>query len=576
MKTHIFHFNEPAAIDDEVFSAMPTDRPLLVQAYVSEHPQTWILSLQRVLQRCLPQAILAGMTSHGQIAHDVIKQQGMSVFITQFTQSFCQQVLLPADADEENKLAVLQDLLQPNTKVLIIHSSDLQSRHANLLPLISQIAPDVVVSGAVAQPIGADLYSCVFTQQQVHEDAFLLTALNGQHLIAHSVLKQNWFAIGKPLQVSAAKDFLVHTIDGLSVVELYKRYLGPGVANHLPAASSMFPLLFDDGVHQTTAFVLKTLADGSAVFNRKIANGQQVRLAFANMNSLLDNSYLYQAGPLTAEQVFVFSCCVRLDLLKDNIVEEISPLAAKLPVCGGFGFGEMAMDGQGKAGLFSHSMSLLFLGEQADTISFEQTIPEHAEPARQGFELTTKELISIYSNLTRALMQDLKESNANLTHLTLTDHLTGIANRSMLDSELRKLRQLYQRYQRPLSILLLDLDHFKRVNDTFGHLNGDKVLIATAKTLSEQVRETDIAGRWGGEEFLVICPDTPLAEAYQLAERLRLTIAALHIRSNEGTINVTTSIGVAALSGQMNIDELLRVADVHLYQAKTQGRNQVV
>lgn len=576
MKTCTLHFSDPSAIDDQVFAALPSYRPLLVQAYISEDPQVWISPLQQVLQRCLPQALLAGMTSYGQIEHAVIKQQGLTLFVTEFAHSYCRQALLAADADEQQTKATLNELLQDDTKVLLVHSSDLQSRHANLLSLISQIAPNVVVAGAVAQPAGAALYSCVFNQQYIHDNGFLFTSLQGEQLVAHSILKQNWFAIGKQLKVSAAEGHLVHTIDDQSVVELYKHYLGAEVAHHLPAASSMFPLLFDDGEHQTTAFVLKTREDGSAIFNRKIAVGQQVRLAFANMNSLLDNSYLNQIGPFAAEQVFVFSCCVRLDLLKDSILEEIAPLAAKLPVLGVFGFGEMGMDPSGRAGLFSHTMSLLFLGEQPNTLDFAMAEPEPAEPARQGFELTTQELISIYSNLTRALMQDLKESNASLTQLTLTDHLTGIANRSLLDSELRKLRQLYQRYQRPLSILLFDLDHFKKVNDTFGHLNGDKVLIAMANTLKQQVRETDIAGRWGGEEFLVICPDTPEHEAYLLAERLRQAIASLRIPSEEGVIKVTTSIGVAALSGQMNVDELLRQADIHLYQAKTQGRNRVV
>lgn len=576
MKTSIFHFSELAAINDLAFANIPQTTPLLVQAYISGDSKPWITALQQVIARCIPTAVVVGMTSYGQIEQGVIKQQGMSVFITEFAKSNLSQSLLRADANETEKIAALKQLLQPDTKVLLVHSSDLLSRHANLLPLITRLRPDIVVAGAVAQPAGVNLYSCVFNQQQQAENAFLLTALHGSDLQARSVLKRNWFAIGKPLQVTAAHNNRVSTIDNQSVVDLYQHYLGAGVAQHLPAASSMFPLLFADNVHQSTAFVLKTTADGGAVFNQNISEGQQVRLAFANMDSLLDNSYLAAAGPLNAEQVFVFSCCVRLDLLKENILEEITPLAAKLPVCGSFGFGEMAMDEEGKAGLFSHTMSLLFLAEQPKTVSFSVPPEPELQHERYEFQLSSKELLGVYGNLTRALMQDLTNTNNALQQLTLTDHLTGIANRKSLDEQLSKERHLYQRYHRPFSILLLDIDHFKAINDKFGHLNGDKVLIAVAKTLIREIRDVDVAGRWGGEEFMVICPDTDLEQAYGLAERLRIAVTQLRILTDDGVIQLTTSIGVAELTELMTIDQLLHQADKHLYQAKTQGRNQVL
>ncbi|CAM5465937.1 diguanylate cyclase [Alishewanella longhuensis] len=576
MKTSILHFSELAAINDLAFASLPQNKPLLVQAYISGDAKPWINALQQVIQRCAPSATVAGMTSYGQIEQGVIKQQGMSVFITEFAESKVSQSLLRADANEAEKTAMLQQLLQPDTKVLLIHSSDLLSRHANLLPLITELRPDIIVAGAVAQPAGVKLYSCVFNHQQQAEDAFLLTALHGYNLQASSALKRNWFAIGKSMQVTAAHNNCVSTIDDQSVVDLYQHYLGPGVAQHLPAASSMFPLFFDDKVHQTTAFVLKTTADGGAVFNQKVSVGQHVSLAFANMNSLLDNSYLAAIGPINAEQVFVFSCCVRLDLLKENILEEITPLAAKLPVCGSFGFGEMAMDEAGKAGLFSHCMSLLFLAEQPSPVSFSLPAEPKSQHERHEFKLSNEELLGIYGNLTRALMQDLTDTNNALKQLTLTDHLTGIGNRKYLDEQLHKEQQLYQRYHRPFSILLLDIDHFKAINDKFGHLNGDKVLIAVAKTLIREVRDVDIVGRWGGEEFMVICPDTDLEQSYGLAERLRIAILELRILTDEGIIQLTTSIGVAELTELMNIDQLLQQADKHLYQAKTQGRNQVL
>lgn len=576
MKSSVLHFNDQAAITTAAFANLSCHKPILVQAYVNGDAEPLIRTLQQVLSQCLPYAYVAGMTSYAQIAQHDIKQHGISVFVTEFDDSYINQILLPADATTAERTMALQNLLQNDTKVILVHSADLMSRHGSLLPLITQLRPDVVVAGAVAQPNGESLYSCVFNQNKIADNAFLLTALHGAKLQARSIQKRNWYAIGKPMRVTSAQGNQVNTIDDHSVIDVYQHYLGAGVAQHLPAASSMFPLFFDEDVHQNTAFVVKTTANGGAVFNQKITAGQQVRIAFANMTTLADNGYLAAAGPINAEQVFVFSCCVRLDLLKENIAAELAPLAEALPLCGAFGFGEMAMDDTGKAALSSHTMSLLFLAERPNTIQFDIPAAPVVTEARHQFQLSSGELLGIYDHLTRALMQDLSHSNEALKQLTLTDHLTGLANRKSLDEQLSKERQLYQRYHRPFSILLLDIDHFKAINDKFGHLNGDKVLLAVAKTLTREVRDVDLPGRWGGEEFMVICPDTDLEQAYGLAERLRIAIAQLRILTEEGIIQLTTSIGVAELTELMNIDQLLQQADKHLYQAKIQGRNQVI
>lgn len=576
MKTSILHFSELTAITEQAFAGVAQHNAVLVQAYISSEPKPWMDALQSVLQRCASHVTLAGVTCYSQIMHDKVEQQGMSVFITEFAATKASQLLLPAITSEAELTASLQQLLQPNTKVLLIHSADLLSRHATLLPLITALRPDIVVAGTVAQPRGDNFVASVFNQQVQTDNAFLLTALHSDQLQARSVVKQNWFAVGKPLTVTAAQHNHVSTIDDQSVVDIYQHYLGPEVAQHLPAASSMFPLFLDDSTQQISAFVVKTTAGGGAVFNQRMAVGQQVRLAFANLNSLLDNHYLEALDTVEAEQLFIYSCAGRLELLKENILEEITPLNTKLPVCGSFGFGEIGMNEQGQACVFSHSMSLLFLAERPSPICFRDPAAANHVQQRDDFSLNKEELLAIYGNLTRALMQDLTNSNNALKQLTLTDHLTGIGNRKYLDEQLFKELQLYQRYHRSFSILLLDIDHFKAINDKFGHLNGDKVLIATAKTLIREVRDVDIVGRWGGEEFMVICPDTDLEQAYCLAERLRIAILELRILTNEGIIQLTTSIGVAELTDLMNIDQLLQQADKHLYQAKTQGRNQVL
>jgi diguanylate cyclase (GGDEF)-like protein len=128
----------------------------------------------------------------------------------------------------------------------------------------------------------------------------------------------------------------------------------------------------------------------------------------------------------------------------------------------------------------------------------------------------------------------------------------------------------------PLALLLVDVDHFKRVNDSHGHLTGDEVLRALAAELRQQVRESDVVGRFGGEEFTVLLPRTDDAGAYRIAERLRTSARRLSVAAADAHISVTVSIGVAVLGQHGNdLFELLAAADVALYRAKDAGRDQV-
>jgi diguanylate cyclase (GGDEF)-like protein len=160
-----------------------------------------------------------------------------------------------------------------------------------------------------------------------------------------------------------------------------------------------------------------------------------------------------------------------------------------------------------------------------------------------------------------------------------TDALTGIANRGAFDEFLALQIARAGRLDTPLSVVILDLDHFKRTNDTHGHTAGDRVLIETAKTISDCLRDHDLPGRLGGEEFGVILPDTSLASAAVIAERIRLSIACLMVRDSQGTsIPVTTSIGVAKLSAVPTptaAQDVMEAADQALYVAKRTGRNRV-
>lgn len=172
----------------------------------------------------------------------------------------------------------------------------------------------------------------------------------------------------------------------------------------------------------------------------------------------------------------------------------------------------------------------------------------------------------------RETQKQLVVQNGALERLAVTDQLTGLSNRMRLDQALAEERMRTQRYASGFALLLIDVDHFKLVNDTFGHQVGDQVLVGIAKALHESVRQIDVVGRWGGEEFLVICREADLEGARVLAEKLRTTV---HAHVFPGVGQKTVSIGVAIFEQGEELNTTLARADAALYRAKQNGRNRV-
>jgi diguanylate cyclase (GGDEF)-like protein len=165
--------------------------------------------------------------------------------------------------------------------------------------------------------------------------------------------------------------------------------------------------------------------------------------------------------------------------------------------------------------------------------------------------------------------QDLLQSKA--TH----DALTGLWNREAILDLLNKELSRAKRSTDSVGVILADLDHFKRINDTYGHLTGDAVLRETAQRLRSAVRTYDAVGRYGGEEFLVIVPATDLSGTVAQADRLRRAVGEAPVNTPEGSLVITVSLGVTASGGEEGVESLVGAADAALYQAKRSGRNRV-
>lgn len=193
--------------------------------------------------------------------------------------------------------------------------------------------------------------------------------------------------------------------------------------------------------------------------------------------------------------------------------------------------------------------------------------PDEAYPLR---EIEAESMV--LERLVVQRTQDLEAAHREMQRLAATDPLTGLYNRMKTDDVLDIELERQNRSDSPLTVILMDIDDFKPVNDQHGHRKGDEILVRFAELLKGRCRKTDCVGRWGGEEFLIVCPDTSLGSAQQLAENLRHTVAEYDFNLQQP---LTVSLGVASYQRGDTREALIERADMALYTAKDAGRNRV-
>jgi diguanylate cyclase (GGDEF)-like protein len=196
------------------------------------------------------------------------------------------------------------------------------------------------------------------------------------------------------------------------------------------------------------------------------------------------------------------------------------------------------------------------------------------------FAFTTVGLLLVLGGLVASLHRRLHEAEARIVKMAVTDELTGLDNRRFIEQRLREELVRARRHGRRCACIMIDIDLFKQTNDTHGHAGGDAVLRGLAVAARSALRESDLLGRWGGEEFLAVLPETDLAGARTMAERLRQAIEAMRVDYGGRRLQVTVSLGVAdALPGHdpeaRDAEQLVARADEALYRAKGAGRNRV-
>jgi diguanylate cyclase (GGDEF)-like protein len=210
-----------------------------------------------------------------------------------------------------------------------------------------------------------------------------------------------------------------------------------------------------------------------------------------------------------------------------------------------------------------------------EQVEYMRTQPEREIGLYEELSRSNNALVTLQRELAKKNVE-LERLNAEVQRLSIIDELTHLFNRRGLFEMGHREVERAKRFGKPLSAIMLDIDHFKQFNDSYGHAVGDKVLEEVAVRCNEQLRKVDIFARYGGEEFSVLLPETKIADARVIAERLRHHTSQEPISTEHGLLSVTISLGIAVFEGAtMGLEELLEHADQALYKAKESGRNRV-
>ncbi|WP_337523261.1 diguanylate cyclase domain-containing protein [Dialister hominis] len=373
-------------------------------------------------------------------------------------------------------------------------------------------------------------------------------------------------------------NMVIKELDHIAV-NFYEKYLKIDPSVDFDKKTLSFPLVVEkDGV-ELVRLPMSCRKDGSLVFNIALHVGDKLRMAYGDPNEIINGSrrVLGRIRDFGPQGMLLFSCVVRRYYLKDDVNQILSAYERITPAAGGYTRGEIdRIEGH----VYTMNMNLVSAAFREETKDHKRTIaditgdPSHMEndPALNlDDSLSTVQCLASFITVTS---KELSDAYQKLAFVAGHDSLTDLLNRGRIEWVLRHLIEDTNKTHHTFSAIMIDIDSFKHINDTYGHSVGDDVLIRLADIMKNGVRPTDYAGRWGGDEFVILLPDTDIDQSEKVADRMRRNFAEADILPDGKA--VTASFGVTTSYEGETLESFYRRMDSALYTAKGAGKNQVI
>lgn len=548
---------------------VPENQSILITIYTHWNTPETIREMTRLFCDAFPEAEIAGMTTAGGIDHGRMRLHQTIVTIQFFEKSDVHTAIYDFSKEPMGELGEKARSFcqrQKDLSALLLLMTQRYYDFEPFLTALDKLGKDIPICGGYAHTYRNEEGIYVFTKDAILSRGILLVTFSGDvKVMTTSVM--GWQPLGRTMTITAIDGPLViRSLDHKPAAYFYQKYLH---STDFGKSDLLFPLVRSMHQVQLSALPLEHRSDGALQTNVFNHVGDQLRMAYGDPDQVIFSirEALGRIEHFAPEGMLLISCVTRRYFLKEDVNQILSAYSDFCVAPGGYVNGELIrIDGKTQATNMT-LISVCFREGEAPLVS--PTRKPH-DPVVLGEALSTIQRLATFITETT---KELQETQKQLSFAASHDSFTGLLNRGSIEEMLCRCHEDARARNLTLSALMIDLDTFKKINDTFGHAKGDEVIREVASILKHMTRPTDFAGRWGGDEFVILLPGTTLGSALTVASRLQK--AFRHIRLPDSS-SLTASIGCTTASPEETEASVYKRMDDALYLAKEGGRNRII
>ena len=552
----------------------------LIQIFTSVADSNWVKNVENILYKKFPNAVIVGASTGGEIAHGELYTNSTIISLTFFEQTLLKAFIYEIKDNNEASLGKeLIDTIEMSCKniagILMLTTPSTMNTSDFLAGFSSSVCTYPVFGGG-AGDYGYILKSLIFYEYQYLSKGVAAVVLMSDKLEIQTHTCLGWEPLSKKMTVTEVDGLWVKKIDDKPAFSIYQKYLDIQDDENFFLNVLEFPMMLmrDDEMYARIPQAVGK--DNSLLFPGGLKEGEIVIIGYGNPKIIIDRAK--EAHKLmenfNPESIFLYSCSNRRFLLQGEVNNETKPFENIAPTAGFYTHGEIHKK-HAKINLLNATLVSVGMKE-FDLIKTEQLNKDTQlidNQQEDPLNSNHSRIVSRLMNFIKVVTAELEGAKKEAIHLAETDYLTQVYNRIKANEILENITKQCEQFGGQFSIILLDVDLFKIVNDTFGHNVGDMVLVNIVSVIKKYVRSTDVLARWGGEEFLLAMPNTEPEDAIIVAERIR---KAIEKTAFPQVIHQTCSLGVASYEKGHDVKDVIERADNALYSAKRNGRNLVV
>lgn len=550
-------------------SYIPRKHHILISIYTHWNKPETIREMTRLFCDAFPEAEIAGMTTAGGIENGRMHLRQTIVTIQFFEKSDVHAAIY--DFSKESMSALGERALadcqkEKDLSAVLLFLTQQYYDFEPFLTALDKLSKDIPICGGYAHTYLQEDGIYVFTKDAILSRGILLITYAGAvQVLTESVM--GWQPLGRTMTITAMDGPLViKALDHKPAIHFYQKYLH---STDFGKSQLLFPLVRNAHQFRLAVLPLDAKSNGALQTNVFSHVGDQVQMAYGDPDQVILSSreVLCHIERFVPEGMLLLSCVTRRYFLKEDVNQILSAYGDFCVAPGGYVNGELIRIA-GKTQTTNMTLiSVCFREGEAPLVA--ATRKPHA-PVVLGEALSTIQRLATFVTETT---KELAETQKQLSFAASHDSFTGLLNRGSIEKMLCRCHEDARERQLAFSALMIDLDTFKHINDTFGHLKGDEVILEVARIMKRMIRPTDFAGRWGGDEFVIILPGTTLPGALIVANRLQKAFQTIQLPDHSF---LTASIGCTTASSNESEQIFYKRMDDALYLAKEGGRNRII